>query len=144
MFVDRSQIGLMSKRFISKTLILVVFLCLWGSQAIAAGSPQAEVQTATDQVLNILNQYPQGTPARREQIQRVVDEYFDFEAITRLAVGPRWRSLPPEKQQELTLEFKKLLFNTYIGSLEKYAGENITYTNSVNRPRLCSSQRAYK
>ena len=88
MFVARSQIRLMSKRFISKTLILVVCLCLWGSQAIAADNPQAVVQTGTDQILKILMRYPQDTRTRREQIQAVVDGYFDFEAIARLAVGP--------------------------------------------------------
>ena len=103
LFIARSQIELMSKRFILKTLILLVCLCLWGSQAIAAENPQAVVQTGMDQVLKILTQYPQDTHARREQIQAAVDGYFDFEAIARLAVGPRWKSVPPEKQQEFTL-----------------------------------------
>ncbi len=127
MFVACSQIGLMSKRFISKTLILVVCLCLWGPRAMAAESPQTVVQTGTDQILKILQQYPQDTRARKEQIQAVVDGYFDFEAIARLAVGPRWNSLPPEKQQKFTQEFRKLLFNTYRGDIEKYARQKITY-----------------
>ena len=118
----------MSKRFIFKALILVVCLCLWGSRAIAADNPQAAVQTGMDQVLKILKQNPQDTRARREQIQAVVDGYFDFEAIARLAVGPRWGSVPPEKQQEFTREFSKLLFNTFLGDIEKYAKEKITYS----------------
>jgi len=117
----------MSKRFISKTLILVVCLCLWGSWAIAAEDPQAVVQTVTDQVRKILKQYPEDTRASREQIRAVVDGYFDFEAISRLAVGPRWKSLPPEKQQEFAQEFSKLLFNTYRGGIEKYAKQKTTY-----------------
>jgi phospholipid transport system substrate-binding protein len=119
----------MSKGFISKTLILVVGLCLWGSQAIAAGDPQSVVQNATDQIFTILEQNPQDTPARRQQIQAVIEGYFDFEAIARLAVGPRWRSLPPEEQQQFTQQFSKLLFNTYAGDIEKYAKEKITYRN---------------
>jgi len=134
MCVARSQIGLMSKRFISKTLVLVVCLCLWGSQALAAEDPQAVVQKATDQIFKILKQYPQDTQARREQIQAVVDGYFDFEAIARLAVGPRWRSLPPEEQQEFTQEFRKLLFNTYLGDIEKYSTQEITYRNRTVYP----------
>ena len=63
------------------------------------------------------------------KIQAVVDGYFDFAAISRLAVGQRWNSLPPEKQQEFTQEFTKLLFNTYVGDIEKYARQNITYKN---------------
>jgi phospholipid transport system substrate-binding protein len=129
MFIARSQIGLMGKRFISKTLILVVCLCLWGSQAIAAENPQAVVQNGTDQVLKILAQYPEDTWARREQIRAVVDGYVDFEAIARLAVGPQWKSLPPAKQQEFTLELSKLLFNTYVGDIEKYAKQNLTYNH---------------
>ena len=129
MFVARSQIGLMRKRFISETLLLVVCLCLWGSRAIAAENPQAVVQTGTDQVLEILKQYPQDTKARREKIRAVVDGYFDFESVARLAVGPRWNSLPPEKQQEFTLEFSKLLFNTFIGDIQKYAEQKITYNH---------------
>ena len=128
LFIARLQIGLMSKRFISITLILVV-CCLWGSQAIAAENPQAVVQNGMDQVLQILTQYPQDTLDRREQIQAVVDGYFDFEAIARLAVGPRWKSLLPEKQQEFTLEFSKLLFNTYVGDIQKYAKQKLTYNH---------------
>ncbi len=131
MFIDRSQIGLMSKRFNSKMLILVVFLCLWVSGANATESPQAVVQTGSEQVLKILNQYPQDTPARREQIRGVIDGYFDFQAIARLAMGPRWKSVPPEKQQEFTREFKKLLFNTYLRDIEKYAKQKITYNSRL-------------
>jgi phospholipid transport system substrate-binding protein len=129
LFVAHAQVGLMDKRFISKTLILVVCLCLWGSQAIAAENPQAVVQTGMDQVLKILTQYPQDTRARREQIEAVVDGYFDFEAIARLALGPQWQSLPPEKQQQFTLDFSKLLFNTYIGDIQKYARQKLTYNH---------------
>ena len=133
MFTARLQLELMSKRFMSKSLILVVCLCLWGSSVIAAENPQAVVQTGTDRVLKILKQYPQDTRARREQIRAVVDGYFDFEAIAGLSVGPRWQSLLPEKQQEFTLEFSKLLFNTYINTyvegIEKYAKREITYNH---------------
>jgi phospholipid transport system substrate-binding protein len=137
LFIARSQIESMSKRFIYKTLILVVCLCLWGSQAIAAENPQAVVQTGMDQVLKILTQYPQDTRARREQIQAAVDGYFDFEAIARLAVGPRWQNEPPEKQQEFTRGFSKLLFNTYIGDIQKYAKQKLTYNHrTINQDHV--------
>ena len=126
LFVARLQIGLMD-RFISKTLVLVACLCLWGSPAIAGENPQTVIQTGMDRVLKILTQCPQDTRTRREQIQTVVGGYFDFEAIARLAVGPRWASLLPEKQQEFTLDFSKLLFNTYVGEIQNYAKQELTY-----------------
>lgn len=133
MSASNKQIGQVSKSLVYKTLIPLVSLCLWASPTIAAESPQAVVQTGTDQVLNILKQYPQATRARRNQIQAVVNGYFDFEGMARLAVGPRWNSVSPEKRQEFTNEFSKLLFATYIGDIEKYAGQKITYnTKSVS------------
>jgi len=129
MFAVRLQIGLMSKRLILEMLTLAVCFCLWGSPALAAENPQTVIQTGTDQILKILEQYPEDVRARRQQIEAVVEKYVDFEAITRLAIGRRWNNLPQEKQMEFTREFSALLFNTYIGDLEKYAKENITYTN---------------
>ena len=129
MYAARSQIGSMSKRLIFATLILVVCLCLWGLPAIAAEDPQAVVKNGTEQVLKILQQYPQDTKARRDQIRAAVEGYIDFEAIARLAVGRRWSTVPPEKQQEFTQELSKLLFNTYMGDIEKYAKQNITYSH---------------
>jgi phospholipid transport system substrate-binding protein len=123
------QIGLMSKRLILKVLTLAVCFCLWDSPALPAENPQTVVQTVTGQIIKILEQYPQDIRARRQQIEAVINKHVDFEAITRLAIGRRWNNLPPDKQMEFTREFSKLLFNTYIGDLEKYVGENITYTN---------------
>jgi phospholipid transport system substrate-binding protein len=94
----------------------------------SAENPEAVVKNGTHQVLQILRAYPQDTSARREKIRDVVEGYFDFEAIGRLAVGPRWDRVPPEKQQEFTQEFSKLLFNTYVGDIERYAQRPITYS----------------
>ena len=117
----------MGKRFTLTMLIMLFCLGTWGTRAFAAESAQAVVQSGTNQIVQILSQYPQNTRARREQIHAVVDKYFDFEAMSRLAVGPRWSSLPPEKQKEFEQEFTKLLFNTYVGDIEKYARQRATF-----------------
>jgi phospholipid transport system substrate-binding protein len=122
-----SQIESMSKHLISQMLILVVCICLWGSQAIADENPLNVVKTGTDQVIQILKQYPQDTQARREEIRAVVDKYFDYDGVSRLALGPQWNKQPPEKQQEFSREFSRLLFGKYIDSIEKYTNQKITY-----------------
>jgi phospholipid transport system substrate-binding protein len=109
-------------------LLPAICLCLWSSQAIAAESPLDVVKTGTDQVLKILKEYPQDTQARREKIRAVVDKYFDFDGVSRLALGPQWNNQPPEKQQEFAREFSRLLFGKYIESVENYANPSITYS----------------
>lgn len=124
----------LSQRSVSINLILLFSLCLWASPAAATGSPLSVVQTGTDQVLSILKQNPRDSRARRKQIQSVVDGYFDFEGMSRLAVGPRWKSVSQANRQEFTNQFSKLLFNTYIGDIEKYAGQSITYSTKSQSP----------
>lgn len=131
----RSQIELMSKHLISRTLILVVCICLWGSQAIAAENPLDVVKTGTNQVLKILKEYPQDTQARREKIRAVVDKYLDFDGVSRLALGPQWNNQPPEKQQEFSRDFSRLLFSKYIENIENYADQKITYSQRQVGPQ---------
>ncbi|HYA41885.1 MAG TPA: ABC transporter substrate-binding protein [Syntrophobacteraceae bacterium] len=117
-----------NKRAITRTLAALFCFCLWAPQVLADVNPQAAVKTATDQVLQLLREYRENTQARRQKIRSVVDEYFDFDAIAKRALGPRWKEQPPDKQQEFTRDFSQLLFNTYIAKVEKYANEKITYT----------------
>jgi phospholipid transport system substrate-binding protein len=45
--------------------------------------------------------------------------YFDFEHMTRLAVGPGWRQATPEQRSQLTEAFRQLLVNTYNSALNQ-------------------------
>lgn len=127
MRASTTQIGRVSKRSLYKVLLALVSFFLWASPAMAAESPQAVVQNGADQVLSILSQYPQSSPARVKQIEAVISRYFDFETMARLAVGRRWNSLSPVQRKEFTREYKKLLFATYLGDIEKYSAEQIRY-----------------
>jgi phospholipid transport system substrate-binding protein len=134
MFAAHSQIGLMSKHLTSKMLILVACICLWGSQALADENPLDVVKTGTDQVIKILKQSPQDARARREKIRAVVDKYFDYDGVSRLALGPQWNNQPPEKQQEFSRDFSRLLFGKYVDSIEKYTNQKITYNQRQVTP----------
>lgn len=132
MIAAYSQIRRVGGRHISKTLISVACLCLWASQAIAAPNPQAVIKSGTDQVLQFLKEYPEDTRVRREKIRAVVEEYvgeyFDFDEIAKRAIGPRWRDVSSEKQREFTRDFSQLLFSTYIGDIQRYTNQRITYS----------------
>lgn len=127
MTAKHEQIKQVARVCISGTVALMLCLCLWTSQAKASEGPVQAVQNGTNQVLHLLKEYHQDTPALREKIRAVVDRYFDFDAIAKRALGRRWRSEPPEKMREFTRYFSRLLFNTYIGKIENYTDEKITY-----------------
>jgi|GEM_PF-4528940 hypothetical protein len=64
MIVTQSQPGWVGKRPAFKMLISAVCLCLCASHAIAAENPQAVVKAGTDNVLQLLKQYPENTVAQ--------------------------------------------------------------------------------
>jgi phospholipid transport system substrate-binding protein len=115
----------LTRRSIFKCLILSVCLGLWSSAAMSAENPQVVIKSGTEEVLRILQENCGDEQAIREKVRTVVDRYFDFNEISKRALGRRWKDLPPEKQQEFTRDFSQLLFNTYIGLVEKYTSETI-------------------
>ncbi len=118
----------MNKRSICKTLISLVCLGLWASHATAAENPRTVVKNATEQVIQLLKEYPENSRTQREKIRAVVGEYFDFDEIAKRAIGPRWRDVSSEKQREFTRDFSQLLFSTYIGDIQRYTNQRITYS----------------
>ena len=59
-----------------------------------------------------------------ELLEQKVAPHFDFERMTRLAVGRGWRQATPEQQKTLVDLFHRLLIRTYSAAYSAYA--NIT------------------
>lgn len=57
----------------------------------------------------------------------------NFEAVTRSAVGPKWREATPEQRAKLMAEFKTLLVRVYAGALTQIKDQTteITKTQAV-------------
>ncbi len=127
MIVERSQIGRVGRGAILSVLIPVICLCFWASVVAAAGNPLAVVQTGTNQVIHLLKEYPPNSPSLTHKVRAVVDDYFDFHAIAKNALGPEWKRQPPAKREQFAQDFSKLLFHTYIGRIEGYTDQTITY-----------------
>jgi phospholipid transport system substrate-binding protein len=56
--------------------------------------------------------------------------HFDFEMITRSAVGRGWNQATPAQQQQLVAAFREVLVRTYAKSLLKYSGQDIVYQSA--------------
>jgi len=58
----------------------------------------------------------------------------NFEAMTRSAVGPQWRSATPDQRSRLQAEFKILLVRVYAGALTQIANQTVEVTKTVPVP----------
>ena len=109
------------------------FLLLLGAiattAALAQETPDALVKRISDEVLAIVHQDKElaaGNPQRVVQVaEQKVLPYFDFERMTRLAVGRSWRDASPAQREALTSAFRTMLVRTYSSSLSQYRNQTI-------------------
>lgn len=94
----------------------------------AAQSPLSVIQSGTEKAIGILHSSQSGqAPAlhqRKGEILATVGEYFNFDEMSKRALGRPWKDQSPEKRQEFVKLFKQLLINTYASRLESYTGAN--------------------
>jgi phospholipid transport system substrate-binding protein len=100
---------------------LIAFLCaafiaVATNAGAAESTPDALVKSTADEVLSVLRT-TKDKRALREAAEKKVLPYFDFRAMTQLAVGKFWREASPAQQKALENAFRTLLVNTYTTSL---------------------------
>ena len=110
--------------------ILAIFaLILAPLVAAAQEAPDALVKRTTDEVLAIIKadkDLQSGNISKVVQLaEQKVLPHFDFERMTRLAVGRNWNQATPEQKQALIKEFRTMLVRTYSSSLSQYRNQTI-------------------
>ncbi|HTT40180.1 MAG TPA: ABC transporter substrate-binding protein [Burkholderiales bacterium] len=104
---------------------LALVLALWGSgSTLAQEAPDVVVKQVAAQVVTALREDPDlrsGNPAKMAQlIEQVIAPHFDFERMTRLAVGRAWRQASPDQRKALIEEFRTLLIRSYSTAYSSY------------------------
>ena len=91
--------------------------------AFAQTVPDALVKSMVDDVLAVIK-----SNKDRRVLGEVVDKKvlpnFDFQAMTRLAVGRSWREASPAQQQALENAFRALLVTTYTTAITQSTGSD--------------------
>jgi phospholipid transport system substrate-binding protein len=119
-------VGGMRYRFV---LAIVVTVMVVVARVAAAGEPTDVIKTRADRVLALLDE----PGDRRAEIRKVAVDLFDFEEMSRRALGPHWNARTPEEQREFVTLFTDLLERSYLGRVESGRGGKVLYTGeSVN------------
>lgn len=74
--------------------------------------PSTLVKSNTDEVLSAIKQ-SKDKRALYEMAEQKVSPHFDFQVMTRLALGRSWREASPDQQRKLESAFRGLLVRTY-------------------------------
>lgn len=89
------------------------------------------LRTAVDEVLAIAYGAETATAPLAERVRPTLEKYFNFESVTRRAVGPGWRQFTPEQRTRTTHLFTDLVIRTYANRFEAGARPGITYAKPV-------------
>jgi len=120
-----------------KAFLMALALALLAAPVAAVQADDSATQlvrSTAERMLEVLQQRRSEIERNPQLINQLVDRiiapHFDFEMITRAAVGRPWNDATPAQQQALTDAFRKLLIRTYSKALLKYSDEEIRYSSA--------------
>ena len=102
-------------------------------QSAVAGGATDAMKSTIDEVLKIIQdkelKQPGRAEERRQRLEQVVGDRFDYQEMSRRALGAPWNTLSDKDKQEFVALFRTLLTNSYADKVESYSGEGVQYIN---------------
>ncbi|CAM2942136.1 ABC transporter substrate-binding protein [Rariglobus hedericola] len=89
------------------------------------------LNTAVDEVMAIAYDKQASAAPLAERVRPVLEKYFNFETITRRAIGPGWRQFSAEQKTTATHLFTDLVIRTYANRFEAGERPGITYSKAI-------------
>ena len=115
---------------------MVCLLSLLGGvvvQSAVAGGATEAMKSTIDEVLKIIQdkelKQPGRAEERRQRLEEVVGDRFDYQEMSRRTLGASWNTLSDKDKQEFVGLFKTLLTSTYSDKVESYSGDGVQYIN---------------
>lgn len=117
---------------IGMVCMLVLLGVVLVQPAVAGGATEA-MKSTIDEVLRIVRdkdlKQPGRADERRQRLEQVVGDRFDYEEMSKRSLGAPWNTLSDKDRQEFVTLFKTLLTNSYADKIESYSGEGVQYIN---------------
>ncbi len=113
---------------------LLLFLVAAASASFAWSAdlaPDILIKNTANEVLTIIKQDKDIQAGNQAKVFNLIDAkvlpHFDFNRMTRLAVGKSWNNASASQKEALIKEFRTLLVRTYATSLASYKDQTIEY-----------------
>lgn len=117
------------KKFL--TLSLTVGSLLFTAAAQAQEAPDALIKRISQDVLDTAKSDKNIQGGNQQRILALVEEkiipFVDFERMTSMAMGPKWRDATDDQKKQLIAQFRSLLVYTYSGALSQVRDQQIDF-----------------
>ncbi len=117
----------------SGVVALLLLLGVATVQPVAAGGPTEAMRSSIDEALKLIRDkeftQPEKAEERRQRLEKIVGDRFDYEEMSKRSLGAPWNSLSDIEKQEFVSLFRTLLTKSYAEKIETYSGEGVLYIN---------------
>lgn len=107
----------------------VLLSCAVSAARADVPEPDVLIKDTVREVLDIVRADKELRSGNQKKLLELVDAkvlpHFNFERMTRLAVGKSWRTATPEQKQALVTEFRTLLVRTYTKAFTSYRDQTV-------------------
>ena len=128
--IEKHRMGQYFVPFIGAVFLMIMFVA-----PCFAGVPTDEIRETTDRIIAIVSdpglKGPENDKRRRQLIRRVVDERFNWEAMTQRSLARHWKKRTDGEKKEFIDLFGKLLERTYLDKVGSYSGEKVLYVDET-------------
>jgi len=116
-----------SLRLVAVALASLVLL----ASAALGGEPTDQLRPEIDRVIKTLEDPTLKGEAkaaqRRDALRAITDSVFDWQEMSRRALGPHWQSRSEAERAEFVGLFRNLVEGAYAAKIEGYTGERMSY-----------------
>lgn len=118
-------------------IVLVTVIALAAPQRLAAAeTPTAIVETLHEALLSLMRDAAGlSVEQRYARLAPTLEKTYDFQTMTRLAVGTAWTEASAEQRAALTDAFSRLSIATYAKRFSGYSGERFETLGEKEGPR---------
>ena len=113
-------------------LFLALLFSVCSSWPVFAGAPTEQIRSAIDQGVKVLKNTKLDSERQKaaaiDRLRQIVFPLFDFREMAKRSLGPYWRRISPQQQDEFVTAFTELLEKTYADKIDLYNGQKVAYT----------------
>jgi phospholipid transport system substrate-binding protein len=96
-----------------------------GAQTPPVDPAVASIRAFYEVLLDVMKQADKlGVRGRYDKLAPAIRSVYDLPAMTRLAIGPDWNTIPPEQQTALVDAFSRKTIATYANRFDGYSGQS--------------------
>jgi phospholipid transport system substrate-binding protein len=119
----------MKRKYIRLSVILLAMILLLPLEVFASSAKD----TVEAQINKMLARMQESSfkalsrDAKIDEIEKIIEEVFDFEELSRRTLGRDWKKFTPEQQKEFIGLFQQVLQNVYADRILAYTSEKIEF-----------------